>query len=96
LKDRFSLDAERRGFVITDVTPGTSAAEPGLQPGDVILEVHQSKVASPAEIGNLLYAALSTCLALETTGSPAKSRPCRAKTLCGWVLVQIVRPQTTQ
>ena len=38
------------GVVITDVLPGTAAAEKGLRPGEVIVEVGQEPVSSPADI----------------------------------------------
>jgi serine protease Do len=36
--------------VITDVAPGSSAAERGLKAGDVIVEVQQGEVSSPADV----------------------------------------------
>ncbi len=49
-RERFSLRAESRGVVITEVAPGTPAAERELRPGDVIVEVQQERVNSPAEV----------------------------------------------
>ena len=49
-RDRFQLSAEQKGVVIADVTPNSSAAERGLKPGDVILEVQQEAVNSPADV----------------------------------------------
>ena len=49
-KDKFSLNADQKGVVITDVSPNSSAAERGLKAGDVIVEVQQGEVASPAEV----------------------------------------------
>ena len=50
LRDKFQLGAEQKGVVITDVSPNTPAAERGLKPGDVIMEVQQNEVASPNDI----------------------------------------------
>ena len=50
MKDKFSLGADQKGVVITDVAPDSSAAERGLKAGDVIVEVQQGEVGSPAEV----------------------------------------------
>ena len=50
LKDKFQIGADQKGVVITDVTPNSSAAERGLKPGDVIVEVQQGEVTSPADV----------------------------------------------
>lgn len=50
LRERFELDEKTKGVVITDVDETGSAAEKGLQPGDVIVEVDQEEVASPAQV----------------------------------------------
>jgi serine protease Do len=50
MKDKFSLGADQKGVVITDVAPKSSAAERGLKPGDVIVEVQQGEVTSPADV----------------------------------------------
>ena len=49
-RERFSLRAESRGVVITEVTAGSLAAERELRPGDVIVEVQQERVNTPAEV----------------------------------------------
>jgi len=49
-KDKFSLGGDQKGVVITDVAPNSSAAERGLKPGDVIVEVQQGEVGSPADV----------------------------------------------
>jgi serine protease Do len=36
--------------VITDVAPNSSASERGLKPGDVIVEVQQGEVSTPADV----------------------------------------------
>jgi serine protease Do len=57
LKDKFQLQDGQKGVVITDVTPNTPAAEHGLKPGDVIMEVQQGEVGSPADIQKQVDAA---------------------------------------
>ncbi len=50
LRQRFQLDDKAAGVVITDVADAGSAAEKGLRPGDVIVEVDQEEVTSPSEV----------------------------------------------
>ncbi len=50
LRARFDLDEDARGVVIVDVDPASSAAEEGLQPGDLVVEVNQEEVNSPPEV----------------------------------------------
>jgi len=50
MRDRFSLKEDARGVVITEVQPGSSAAERGLSPGDLIVEVQQNRVSTPQEV----------------------------------------------
>lgn len=46
-RDAFSVPADVKGVLITDVTPGAEAAEKGLIAGDVIVEINQQPVATP-------------------------------------------------
>jgi serine protease Do len=57
LKDKFQLQDGQKGVVITDVSPNTPANERGLKPGDVIMEVQQVEVTSPADIQKQVEAA---------------------------------------
>jgi serine protease Do len=57
LKDKFQLQDGQKGVVITDVSPNTPAAERGLKPGDVIMEVQQGEVASPDDVQKSVEAA---------------------------------------
>lgn len=56
---RRSLDlpADLEGAVVTDVQPGSAAAEKGLQRGDVIIEVGDTKVTEPATVADAVRAA---------------------------------------
>ena len=50
LRDKYQLNADQKGVVITDVTPNGPAAERGVKPGDVIVEVQQGEVGTPADV----------------------------------------------
>jgi len=50
LRDRFQLGDEPIGVVVTEVGAEGAAAEKGLQAGDVIVEVDQQTVATPADV----------------------------------------------
>lgn len=50
LRSKFGLSDDQKGVVITDVAPDGAAAKQGLKPGDVIVEVQQSEVNSPADV----------------------------------------------
>jgi serine protease Do len=50
LKDKYQLGADQKGVVITDVSPDGAAADRGLKPGDVVVEVQQTEVTSPADV----------------------------------------------
>lgn len=49
IRQRFGINGEN-GAVVTEVDPASSAAEKGLRPGDVIIEVNQEEVASPGDV----------------------------------------------
>ena len=50
LRTQFKLGADQKGVVVTDVTTDGPAATRGLKPGDVIVEVQQQPVSTPAEV----------------------------------------------
>jgi serine protease Do len=50
LKDKYQLSAKQKGVVITDVSPDGKAADRGLKPGDVVVEVQQGEVSTPADV----------------------------------------------
>ena len=49
-RDRYSVAADTKGALITDVTGGTPGADVGLKPGDVIVEVQQQSIATPSDV----------------------------------------------
>jgi serine protease Do len=50
LKDKYQINADQKGVVITDVSPAGPAAERGLKPGDVVVEVQQGEVGSVDDV----------------------------------------------
>jgi serine protease Do len=49
-RDKFQLGDHQKGVVVTEVDPDGAAAKQGLKPGDVIVEVQQSEVNTPADV----------------------------------------------
>ena len=50
LRERFSLAEDTAGVVVVDVKPDSAASEKGMRAGDIIVEVAQEEVKSPAQI----------------------------------------------
>jgi serine protease Do len=50
LRSKFKLDEKQKGVVVTDTTPSGIAADRGLKAGDVIVEVQQQAVVTPADM----------------------------------------------
>jgi len=50
LKQKYKLDADQKGVVITEVAADGVGADRGMRPGDVVLEVQQHPVNTPAEL----------------------------------------------
>ncbi|MFT8719989.1 DegQ family serine endoprotease [Acetobacter sp.] len=50
LRRKFRLSDDQKGVVVTDVTDGSPAAERGLKAGDVITQIQQSAVNTPADL----------------------------------------------
>ena len=49
-RDKYTIGADQKGVVITDVASGTPAADHGLKAGDVIVEVQQENVSTPSDV----------------------------------------------
>ena len=50
LRDEYNIKGKVEGVVITDVTEGSVAAEKRIRSGDVIVEISQELVATPADV----------------------------------------------
>jgi serine protease Do len=50
LRTKYALKQETSGVVVTDVEPNSLAAEKGIQPGMVIVEISQQAVLSPDDV----------------------------------------------
>ncbi len=50
LRTRFSVADDVKGVVVTEVASGSAAADKRVQPGDVIVEVAQEAVSTPADV----------------------------------------------
>ncbi len=57
LREQFKLDKEARGVVVTEVKQDGGAAEKGIRPGDLIVEVSQNEVKTPAQVIEKINAA---------------------------------------
>jgi serine protease Do len=58
LRERFEIDADTKGVVVTEVDASGNAAEKGMRPGDVIVEVSQEPVSAPADVLDKIKAAV--------------------------------------
>ncbi|MBS9479139.1 Do family serine endopeptidase [Ancylobacter sp. VKM B-3255] len=56
LRTRFKIKDELKGVVVMAVEPGSVAAERGIAPGNLIVEVNQEATATPKDIENRLEA----------------------------------------
>ena len=54
LRRRFGVPAETEGVLVTDVDPLGAAVEKGVRPGDVIVEVAQRPVSTPADVERIV------------------------------------------
>jgi serine protease Do len=52
LRTQYGLSDDAEGVVITDVKADGTAAEKGLRPGDIIVEVDQEEVSSPGDVSD--------------------------------------------
>ena len=58
-RQKYKIDAQQKGIVITEVSPDGTAAGYGLKVGDVVVEVAQTAVSTPAEMKKKLDEARS-------------------------------------
>ena len=54
LRERFGIEDESKGIVVTEVKPDSPAADKGMRPGDLIIEADHKPVRSPADLGKLI------------------------------------------
>jgi serine protease Do len=57
-RHRFGLADDQTGVVVTQITADGAAADAGLNPGDVVVEVQQEKVAGAEDVARVVAAAL--------------------------------------
>ena len=50
VREKFKLDADSRGVVVIEVADDGAAFEKGVRPGDMIVEVSQQEVTTPAQV----------------------------------------------
>ncbi|MDR3527170.1 MAG: DegQ family serine endoprotease [Rhizomicrobium sp.] len=71
----YNLDESVQGVVVTKVDPESDAAEQGLQPGDVVVSVHNKAVHSPQDVEKSVAqahsAGLKSVLLLVSSGGTA-------------------------
>ena len=56
LREQFTLGDDVNGVVITGVSGDSAAAERGIRPGDIIVEVGQEEVSTPADVASKVRA----------------------------------------
>jgi serine protease Do len=54
MRKRFDLGDEVKGVVVTQVDEDAAAADKGIRPGDVIVEVSQEEVATPSDVTRMI------------------------------------------
>ena len=57
LRQQFDLNEQLKGVLVTEVAGNSAAAEKGLRPGDVIVEVAQEEVSTPQDVAAKVKAA---------------------------------------
>jgi serine protease Do len=60
LRDRYGLEPDARGVIVTSVDPNGPAAEQGVRVGDRIVEVSQEAVSTPSQLAAKIKAAKSS------------------------------------
>lgn len=59
MRERFGISGESKGVVVTAVDEAGPAAEKGIQPGDLVVEISQQEVTSPSEVAAKIEEAVS-------------------------------------
>ncbi|MGE5545997.1 MAG: DegQ family serine endoprotease [Solirubrobacterales bacterium] len=54
LRERFGIDEQTKGVVVTEVQGDGPAAEKGVRPGDVIIEAGNKPIRAPAELAKVM------------------------------------------
>ncbi|MBI3516949.1 MAG: PDZ domain-containing protein, partial [Proteobacteria bacterium] len=57
LREKFGLADDVQGVIVTEVSGSSPAGEKGIKPGDIIVEVGQEEVKSPADVATKIKAA---------------------------------------
>ena len=57
VRDRYGLEADARGVIVTSVDPSGPAADQGVRAGDRVVEVAQEAVSTPAQLAGKVKAA---------------------------------------
>ncbi|HUA51861.1 MAG TPA: DegQ family serine endoprotease [Candidatus Sulfotelmatobacter sp.] len=57
LREKYGLADDAQGVLVTDVSDTSPAAEKGIKPGDIIVEVGQEEVKTPADVAAKIKAA---------------------------------------
>ncbi len=57
IRQRYDISKEIEGVLVVDVTEKSSAAEKGIRPGDIIIEISQEEVKTPQQVVEHLKAA---------------------------------------
>ena len=50
IRQRFDISKDTQGVLVVDVTERSSAAEKGIRPGDIIMEISQEEVKTPQQV----------------------------------------------
>ena len=56
-REKFQIGKDQKGVLIIEVDGGSPAADRGLKPGDLIVEVQQQEVKTPADVSTRVDAA---------------------------------------
>lgn len=54
LREQYEVPDNIEGVIVTDVASGGNAAQKGVQPGDILLEMNQETVSAPGDVANIV------------------------------------------